>query len=143
MKRHRDVNYNVFKREILATGNMKDYISIYQRTMALAGLNDLTPTEPVTLIWSVFSKMQTIQPTERFDGVNITDRPTHRVYIPFYAVIYSLDKNSLFLTRGVKISTTTSRYFKLVSIENYGEQDEYIVMLVKETGFTSQSSTIG
>jgi hypothetical protein len=141
-KVHRDVAYNIYKREVVATGQLKDYISIYQRSIAQEGLNDLAITENVTLIWSCFAKMIVISESERFDGINTVDRPTHRVILPFYQRIYALDKNSLFIYRGVKISTANPRYFKLISVGNMNEQDEYCMLLVKETGFTVQSASL-
>ena len=132
-KRHK-TKYISFQRNIVVVGTQKNYVHILQRNLSETKINDIDSTESFTEIWACFSKLETSSGTERFDGVNTADGVTHKCTIPYYQRIFELDLNTLFILKN----DPKPRYFKLLSIENIGGQDQYILLNLKETGFSSK-----
>lgn len=129
----------VFDRKILCSGTMTDYIIIKNRTLQGTTSNRKKAVEDFVVVDNVFGYLEAVSATTRFNGINIESNITHLVYIPFDQTIYELDKNTLF----AEVERTRSRLFKLEKIMNYGEQDEYLVLYCKETGFADIEANEG
>lgn len=127
----------IFSRTILCAGTMTDFITIKKRELLSRKLNDTESKEKFSTILSCMSKVETKNPTTRFDGVNIEDSVTHIVYIPYDQDIYELDKNSLF----VEWEKNKNRNLKLMSSMDYRE--DYIALFCKETGFVDKEAANG
>lgn len=122
----------IFDRVILCAGAMTDYFMIKSRALQGTTANNTQLSGQFATIINMLGYLEAKKPTQRFDGVNIGAEVTHLGYLPFDQTVYELDKNTCF----VEIERNKNRYFKLLSIMNYGEQDEYILFYLKETGFT-------
>jgi hypothetical protein len=128
-----------FSRKIVITGDQRNYVHILQRVLNETTIGQIEPTVSFTEIWACFAKIETIKPTVRFDGVTIEDMPTHICILPFYQVVFDLDLNTLF----IKDDKTVPRYYKLKSIEDIGNQNQFIEIYMKETGRTEQEAAQG
>jgi len=129
----------MFTRQILCAGTMDNYIKILERKQVGGGFNGPDITETFTAVFEFMGKLEIINPTARFNGVNIGDNITHIIYIPFDQAIYELDINTLF----VEIERQKNRRFKLLSISNLDEQDTYLALYCKETGFVDKEAING
>jgi hypothetical protein len=129
----------LFNREVLCAGTMDDFITIYNRELQGTSLDGEQAKPQFTEVSTAMGKLEARNPTQRFDGIVINNAITHAVYIPFTQQIYELDRNTLF----VEYESTRNRWFKLLSIMNLGEQDEYLALMVKETGFVGLEASEG
>jgi hypothetical protein len=134
--------FTEFSKQILCAGTMKDYCMIISRTLQPSNPDELTMIETLTDVLGVFGKLEDTRPVKRFDGVNYSSNSslTHLFYIPYSQAVYEMDVNTLFLRRKAKtnFASAKDRYYKLVGIRNYGEQDEYLILELKETGFSDK-----
>jgi hypothetical protein len=128
-----------FERNILTVGEMRNFVHIQQRAIQNTGYNDSQPTEKFIDIWQTFSKLVDLKDVSRFAGVVIDQSMTHACYIPYYAKIYELDINTLFLKKSGTFYAKDKLY-KLKTIRNYGEQDEYMILFLEERGFTENTA---
>ncbi len=129
----------IFDRKVLCAGTMTDYVTIQRREITGTTPNNPVGSETLTNVVDYFGYLEAIKPTQRFNGINISGNTTHLVYIPFDQSTYELDVNTLF----VLDSKTRPRLYKLLSIENYGEQDEYLILYCKENGFADIEANEG
>ena len=127
-----------FSRKILCAGAMSDFIKIQNRELTAGGY-DSEPQEIFTNVLNMNGNIEEVKPTDRFNGVNVADGITHIVYVPFEQSIYELDINTLF----VELERSKNRRFKMLSVGNLGEQDQYMALYCKETGFVDKEATAG
>lgn len=125
--------YTVFEKQILCSGTMNDYCFIKKRELQPVKIGDLQAQEGFTTLFEMAGNLEAIKATTRFDGISISNETTHFIYISFEQDIYELDINSLF----VEIEKSRNRLFKLLKINNFGEQDEHLLLQCKETGFVN------
>jgi hypothetical protein len=130
----------LFTRQILTAGTMKDYCTIISRDLQPSSPDSIENIEVMTDIMGMDGKLEDISFVTRFDGVNIANGATHLYYIPYQQSIYELDINNLFVRRKCKVGLPKDkdRYYKMLGIRNYGEQDQYNILQLKETGFTNK-----
>ncbi len=122
----------VFTRTILCAGTMQDYIKIVRREYSGSDVNETVTQETFTTVDEFMGYLEVRNPTQRFDGVNIASNITHIVYIPFDQTVYELDRNTLF----VELEKIRNRYLKLVAVEDFHEQEDYLALYCTESGFT-------
>ena len=135
-------NKTLFTKEILCSGSMNDYVTIYSRSIKGTSPDEYVASETLTTVWSVFGKMEAISPTFRFDGVNISKGTTHLCYLPYDETIETMDQNTLWLGKQGRVNSTKSKYYKMLGIKNFGEQDEYLILFLQETGFTDKAVNV-
>lgn len=131
--------YTYFEKEILCAGAMDEYVTIKERALQGTTFDSIESEELFTDVGNIFGKLEVRNPTKRYDGVTIPDSVTHIVYIPFDQTYYELDMNKAF----IEIDRSRKRYFKMLSVKNVGEQDEYIAFFCKETGFSDLKAATG
>lgn len=129
----------IFERKVLCVGTMTDYVSIQRRELQGTTVNNTYAEEQFTEVDNFNGHLEARMPTQRFDGINMTDSMTHVIYIPFDQTIYELDRNTMF----AEVEKTRNRFFKLLKIMNYGEDDEYLALFCKETGFSDLEAAEG
>lgn len=127
----------LFERQILCSGTMTDYVMIKRREIQGTTPNTTQADEELTLVADFMGHLEARKPTQRFDGVTISDRVTHVVYIPYDQDIYELDYNTLW----VEIEQTRNKNYKMDGIMNLGEQDEYLALFLIERGFVNLEAT--
>jgi phospholipase C len=114
------------------------YFNILRRTQGTTDINGgLSGNPEFIVITNVFGFLEQKRPTTRFNGVTISDAITHIAYTRFDSNIYELDTNSLFIE---KVGQPRSRYYKLSSIANHGERDEWLALYLEEKGFSDLSA---
>jgi len=126
----------MFSKKIICAGAMSEVITILRREIMSNSFDDVEPTEQLTNIYTSMGMIEEKRPTNRFDNVSIDDNVTHVFYITYDYDVYRLDRNSLFIEFN-------DRYFKMLSVMNYGESDKYIALFCKETGFTDAEAALG
>lgn len=131
-----------FKRTVLCAGTMVDYIEILNREQQGTTIGGESESKQgFTAVDDFAGYLEASKPTRRFDGVSMSDQSspsyTHAGYIPYDQDIYELDVNTLF----VRITRDKPRLFKLKAIENYDEQDMYLMLQLSETGFEEKEAT--
>ena len=129
----------VFERKILCAGTMTDYIVILRREIQGTTVNSEQADELFTEVENYNGHLEAVRPTQRFDGINISTETTHIIYIPFDQSTYELDINTLF----ADVERTRDRRFKLLKIQNYGEDDNYLALYCKEQGFNDIEANKG
>jgi len=136
-----------FNKEILCAGTMNDYLLILSR--AITGTEpgqSIQASETFTQIVDYAGYLEASKPTQRWNGVSMEDQSapnyTHVCYIPFDPVTYKLDVGKLFVKKQGDTSDL-DRLFKLKSINNFGEQDEYLQLRLAETGFAELDGSHG
>lgn len=129
-----------YSRKIICAGAMKDFIEIYSRTMSGTNPGGETQSKPTFTPVADFAGMfEAVRETPRMQGINPEDTKTHVCYIPFDQTVFELDRNKHF----IKISRTRDRYFKFTGVADWGEQEEYLQIKLKETGFTDLEAASG
>jgi len=126
----------IFSRITLCAGTMDNYIKVLERRQVGGGFNGPGITETFTLVSEFMGKIEVRNPTARFAGVGIEDGVTHIVYIPFDQTIYEMDNGKLF----IEIERQKNRRFKLLSCSNLDEQDSYLALYCRETGFVDKEA---
>lgn len=129
----------------IAQGTLKQVINIQQRALALTTIDDMEPAEGFTTLFTIMGRIITVQPSERFDGVNINgEQITHQALMNYDPVIFQLDKSKCFLTVEYnQMSGDINRVFKMIKIENLLDEGKFIIMSLKETGFANNVAVQG
>lgn len=129
-----------FTRQILCAGMMRDFIEIYSREMQRTNPGQETQAKPdFTAVSDFAGYLEAVRDTPRMEGVNPADVNTHVCYIPYDQTVFELDRNKFF----IKISRTRDRWFKFTGVIDWGEQEEYLQIKLKETGFTDLEASGG
>lgn len=124
--------YTRFDRKILCAGTMIDWLIIERRDQQ--GITDPdtgASVEEFTTVESFAGRIEASRRTPRFDGVNTEDAKTHVAYIPYDQTVYELDLGSLFIRK----EGTRDRRFTLKGISPYDEEEHWLEMELRETGF--------
>lgn len=130
-----------YNKIVLCAGSMTDCIEIVKRVSGTTEPGEAIQATPTfELVAAMPGLAEDVAGVARFDGINIEDGKTHVVYISFDPEIYQLDRNVLFIRID---SDYQERYFKMLKIKNYGEQNQYIEIDLKETGFTDLEASKG
>lgn len=129
----------IFSKKILCAGTMDTYLFIKSRQSAGTDIDNLHPTMTFTTVYECMAGFEEVKPTYRFDGITIDSTITHIAYIPFEQSVYELDTNKLFVEKEGQ----RNRYFKLKPIRDYGEQGEWLVLYLTETGFSDLQASEG
>lgn len=127
----------IFERKVLCAGSMCDYLVIQERKQKPTGLGQPQAGFDFMQINAYDGKIESTKGTKRFDGVTIDPKITHLAYMPFDQEIYELDTNSLF----VELERTRNRRYKLDSIRDYGEQEEWLLLYLIDNGFADLEAT--
>lgn len=120
-------------------GSFRDVFFIYQRVLATVDNDTLEPAENFEPIFTVMGKLETVKSVARIDGVNIiiSDQITHSALINYDPAIYQLDRESCWITTEYnQFPSDINRRFDLISAENYNGESRFLVLFLKETGFT-------
>lgn len=129
-----------FSRKILCAGSMKDYIEIYSRE--IIGTNpgeDEQPDPTFSAVSDFAGYLEAVRETHRQEGINTSESNTHVCYIPYDQTVFEMDANKFF----IKISRTRERWFKFTGVTDWGEQEEYLQIKLKETGFSDLGASNG
>jgi hypothetical protein len=119
---------------------MKDYIEIYSRAMPGTNPGKTIQSKPVfSPVIDYAGILEAVRATPRQEGVNPSDADTHVCYIPYDQTVFEMDKNKFF----IKITRSRSRRFKFTAVMDWGEQEEYLQIRLKETGFTDLEASGG
>lgn len=127
----------IFEKKKLSPGTMTDYIQIQEETLSGTKIGSLNSNVTFTNVWSGMVKLEVIKPTFRFEGVAIPTGTTHIAYMSYNDTVYKLEGNSFFVRKPGKKTGFSDRRFKLLSKTNFGEQDEYLLLYLIETGLSS------
>lgn len=127
----------IFDRQILCAGTMTDFVLIKRRAIQGTTPNTTQATEAFTDVADFMGHLEVRNPTKRFDGVVISDKVTHVVYIPYDQDIYEEDYNTLW----VEVEQTRNKNYKMDGVLNVGEQDEYLALFLVERGFVDLEAT--
>ncbi len=126
----------IFEKIKLSPGTMTDFVHIQERIEKPAKIGSMNSTIDFINKWNGMTKLEVVKPTFRFEGVNIPAGTTHLEYMPFDNTVFELDGNSFFVKYPSKKRGLKERYFKLEGKINFGEQDEYLLLYLRETGFS-------
>lgn len=124
--------YTAFTKTILCAGTMTDLLEIVKREQQPRQAGEGQASEGFTSISDSLGYLEDANGTPRFDGVSIADGVTHAGYIPFDQDIFELDRGSLWVRYT---GTNRTRLFKLIRVQDYHEQEEYILLQLTERGF--------
>ena len=112
---------------------MTDWIKIERRSQQARSPGDGQSGESFASVTACAGYLEANTGSRRFDGVSIDSRLTHAAYIPYDQTIFELDRGSLWVLFEGK---SRSRRFALLAIQDYHEQEEYILLQLTERGFS-------
>ena len=135
-----------FDKTKLCTGDLKNKIKIYSRSMTNPGVNALEYSETLTEIAAPWAAIKTTgagvttsaQGTQRFDGINIAKGVTHLFYIRFSILLSNLDHANNFV--WFKDKGGNEKYYKILAPINNDEQGEFIILQCTERGDASKEA---
>lgn len=126
----------LFKRQILCAGSMRDYITIYRSALQSTTFDQKQAAKNFEIVDNMIGALEARNPVKRFDGIVIDNTFTHVIYIAYDQTIYELDLNTLFCD----VEKPRTRRFKMLNMLNLEEEDKYLAIFVKETGFSDLSA---
>ena len=103
---------------------MRDWITLYTRSITAPGYDSAALSEDYTVLVSMWSKHETLElDTAKFDDVQILSQPTDRFVIRF---IPGLTSENILEWDGY--------YFKILSINDYEGRKEYLQLKCRSKG---------
>ena len=129
-----------YTKQIICAGAMKDFIEILSRTMAGTNPGQTNQSKPsFTTVADFAGLLEAVRATPRMEGVNPEDSNTHVCYIPYDQTVFKMDKNKFF----IRITRTRTRLFKFSGVIDWGEQEQWLQIKLKETGFEDLEAASG
>ena len=126
--------------QIICAGAIKDFIEILSLTKDGTNPGKTNQSKPsFSSVIDFAGLLEAVRHTSRMEGVNPTDADTHVCYIPYDQTVFEMDKNKFF----IRITRSRPRLFKFSGVIDWGEQEQWLQIKLKETGFTDLEASSG
>lgn len=127
-----------FKQTQICTGDLRNLITIQERSLSAAGFDDNEPTEVFTPIGTAYAGIVTTssfsQSAALFAGVAIDQVGTHTFTVPFSTLYSQVEQGNNFILFD-------DRRFKIVRREIKDENKQFINLFCNERGSVDQSAS--
>lgn len=110
-------------------GSLSSKIQLIRRVIDVDNSSSVDYGITKTTISTVWASIETIKSIARFSDINIEDLPTHKFTIKYLA---GMDKD-------VTVSYN-SKYFRVLTIENVDEENQWLVLHCTERGTTTKQA---
>lgn len=131
-----ECTYKRTKRIKICTGDLIEYIGIYERSLQPTTIGQLITEEQFTLTKNIWSAIETVKGTRRFNQVDIDSKATHLFIARFDQdfTLLNYDSDNYFINFN-------ERYFRIISVKNNNEQDFFSVFQTIERGSDTKEAT--
>jgi len=120
----------IAKHRSFCVGSLNERITIYSRQLKSPTLSSVDFSEDFTLTYTVWASIETVNGSELFDGVNLSNAYDHKIVIRYKSDI----------TKEYYIVFNSIRY-EIIDVENLDEANEWLVIKCKKKGSTTLNAT--
>jgi len=115
--------------------DFRNKATIETREISQQKFGETYPEETFTVLFTGYFRVQTVEGTARFAGVNIDKEATHLFVARWRATINNLDGAGAYFMRS------KGRLYRVLKITNVDEQDDFILFQCTERGIDTKQET--